>query len=120
MTFPELPSRGKCVPFWASNWDALSGMAFWGKLRPVLGLQTGTPFPLGAPGGKRIPFRGIVPRYSRRLQSPPISVCPDKTCQNKPVPIWQVLEADGEGDLMVVAGYSSGAAVGLGDGAHDG
>lgn len=50
----------------------------------------------------------------------PVGVSPDKTCQNKPVPFWQVLEADGEGDLMIVAGYGSGAAMDLGDGAHDG
>lgn len=34
--------------------------------------------------------------------------------------ILAVLEADGEDDLMIVAGYGSGAAMGFGDGAHDG
>lgn len=50
----------------------------------------------------------------------PIGISPDKTCQNKLVPFWQVLEADGEGDLMVVAGHGSGATMGLGDGTHHG
>ena len=50
----------------------------------------------------------------------PIGISPDKTYQNKPIPFWQVLEADGEGDLMIVAEYGSGPAVGLGDGPHDG
>ena len=50
----------------------------------------------------------------------PIGISPDKTFQNKPVPFWQVLEANGESDLMIVAGYGSGASVGLGDGTHDG
>ena len=83
----------------ADFWDALSAPPLKGKLHPILRLQTGTQFP---------PATGIF------------SVSPDKTCQNKPVPFWQGLEADGEGDLMVVTGYCSGASVGLGDGAHDG
>ena len=76
-------------------------------------------FLLGAPRGTRIPFRaphrGVA--SARNLSA---GISPDKTCQNKPVPFWQVLEADDEGDLMVVAGYGGGASVGLGDGAHDG
>lgn len=52
------------------------------------------------------------------VHSPPAfpQIKPDKIN----IPFWQVLEADGEGDLMVVAGYSSGASVSLGDSAHDG
>ena len=69
------------------------------KARPILKRYSGTQFP---------PAIGIF------------SISPDKTGQNKPVPFWQVLEADGEGDLMVVAGYSSGASMGLGDSAYDG
>ena len=76
-------------------------------------------FLLGAPRGNRIPFRaphrGVA--SARNLSA---SISPDKTHQNKPVPFWKALEADGEGDLMVVAGYGGGASVGLGDGAHDG
>ena len=76
-------------------------------------------FPLGAQGES-----ASHSAAQTGTQLPPaaqsISVCPDKTCQNKPVPFWQVLEADGEGDLMVVAGYGGGTSVGLGDGAHDG
>ncbi len=76
-------------------------------------------FPLGAPRENRIPVRaphrGVA--SARNLSA---GISPDKTCQNKPVPFWQVLEADDEGDLMVVAGYGGGASVGLGDGAHDG
>ena len=83
----------------ALNWDAVSA---W------------------RPKGKRIPFRAQHRDAVSVHSLPPIGISPDKTCQNKPVPFWQVLEADGEGDLMVVAGYSSGASVGLGDSAYDG
>ena len=50
----------------------------------------------------------------------PADVSPDKTCQNKPVPFWQVLKANGEGDLVAVTGYGGGASMGLGDGTHHG
>ena len=44
-------------------------------------------------------------------------VCPDKTCQNKPVPFWQVLGLPGAGgfDVDVLAGYGmrKGYAVGM-------
>ena len=46
-----------------------------------------------------------------------LDVCPDKTCQNKPVPFWQVLGLPGAGglDVDVFAGYGvrEGHAVGV-------
>ena len=77
------------------------------------------PFPLGAPRESASHSARSTGTLLPSTASP-IGISPDKTCQNKPVPFWKVLEADGEGDLMVVAGYSSGASMGLGDGTHDG
>ena len=98
MQFPERPPKGKRVPFQ----DVKLGCCF--RL---------------APQGESVSHFAVSCQdaAARNLSA---GISPDKTCQNKPVPFWQVLEADGEGDLMVMAGYGSGAAVGLGDGAHDG
>ena len=121
-------------------WDVLSAWSTIRKVRPVLRLQTGMPFPERLSRGKHVPFFSTIlgrrfrlapqgesaSHFARRTgallppTASPIDISPDKTCQNKPVPFWQVLEADGEGDLMVVAGYSSGASMGLGDSAYDG
>ena len=66
-----------------------------------------------------------MPHFARRTGAllPPATSQP-AFAQIKPakinIPFWEVLEADGEGDLMVVAGYGSGAAVGLGDSTYDG
>ena len=77
------------------------------------------PFPLGTPKGKCVPFRGVVPGCSLRPQ-PPLPTFPQIKPAKINIPFWQVLEADGEGDLMIVAGYGGAPAMGLGDGAHDG
>lgn len=83
----------------ASNWDAVSARRPKRKVRPTPQRHAGThPQPTLSSAG----------------------VSPDRACQNKLVPFWQVLEADGESDLMIVAGYGSGAAMGLGDGSHHG
>ena len=69
----------------ASNWDAVSAWRPKGKARPI---------------PRATPRRGFRPQ-------PPPPAFP----QIKPaiinIPFWQVLEADGEGDLMVMAGYGS-------------
>lgn len=83
----------------ASNWDAVSARRPKRKVRPTPQRHVGT--------------------YPQPTTSS-VDVSPDKTCQNRPVPFWQVLEADGEGDLMIVAGYGSRAAMGFGDGTHHG
>ena len=87
-----------------------------------------------------VPFRGVKPGYGFRndppgkahpiprpqtgTQPPPtafsVGVSPDKTCQNKPVPFWQVLEANGEGNLVAAAADRSAPAMGFGDGTHHG
>ena len=97
-------------------------------------------FPERPPKGKRVPFQDVklgcgfrlvpqgetVSQFARRTGAllPPATSQPAFP-QIKPAKInlslfWQVLEADGEGDLMVVAGYCSGASLGLGDSAYDG
>ena len=52
-----------------------------------------------------------------KLLNEGFNVCPDKTCQNKPVPIWLVLGLPGAGgfDVDVLAGYGvrEGHAVGV-------
>ena len=46
--------------FEASNWDAVSGCALFGKLHPVLSRNSGSQFPLGASAGKRVPEFGQI------------------------------------------------------------
>lgn len=83
----------------ASNWDAVSARRPKRKVRPTPQRHAGT--------------------YPQPTTSS-VDVSPDKNCQNRPVPFWQVLEADGKGNLTIVAKYGSGAAMGLGDGTHNG
>ena len=64
--------------------------------------------------------KGDPSETSNRNTAFPVDVSPDKTCQNKPVPFWQVLEADGEGNLVAAAAGRSAPAMGLGDGSHHG
>ena len=82
----------------ASNWDEVSA---W------------------RPKGKAHPISRSAPGRCFRPQPPPPTFPQIKPAKIN-IPFWEVLEADGEGDLMVVAGYGGGASVGLGDGAHDG
>ena len=93
-----VPQR-KGRPGLTRDWDTVSGTSLQGKVRPIPRPQTGTQPPPTA-------F--------------PADVSPDKTCQNKPVPFWQVLEANGEGDLVAVAADRSAPAMGFGDGTHHG
>ena len=82
----------------ASNWDEVSAWRPKGKAHPIS---------RSAPGG------------CFRPQPPPPTFPQIKPAKIN-IPFWEVLEADGEGDLMVVAGFGGGASVGLGVGAHDG
>ena len=45
-----------------------------------------------------------------------LDVCPDKTCQNKPVPFWQVLGLPGAGgfDVDALTGYGMGKGYAVG------
>lgn len=61
--------------FEASNWDAVSGCALFGKAYPVLSRNSGSHFPLGASAGKRVPeFDQIVGRSFRQdvTRGPPL------------------------------------------------
>ena len=69
----------------ASNWDVVSAWRLKGKACPISRRRAKTQLPSTASSS---------------------SISPDKTCQ-KPALFWQVLEADGEGDLMIVFGYGS-------------
>ena len=82
----------------APNWDAVSAWHPEGKACPIPRAALGCDF---------------------RPQPPPPAFPQIKPAKIY-IPFWQVLETDGEGDLMVVARYGSGASVGLGDGTHDG
>ena len=120
MQFPLKASSGKRVPFrgdilgcsfrndlpresvsrsGASNWDAVSA---W------------------RPKGKRHPISRAAPRRCLRPWPPPPAFPQIKLVKTNMSLFWQVLEANGKGNLMVVTGYGSGASVGLGNGAHHG
>ena len=98
MPFPERLSRGKHVPFFSTILGRSFRLAPQGESASHFARRTGALLP---PTASQPAFPQIKPAKIN-------------------IPFWKVLEADGEGNLMVVAGYGSGAAVGLGDGAHDG